>query len=183
MDIRNELNDVKFKSISDALIKTYLPDAEILLYNDLKNYKTIEELLPKDKSFVIILYDNGETSYGVRGHWTALTRLNNEISYFDSYGKPPDYAIDNWFKNNKYQQMKYLSNLFDKTPMDVYYNGIQYQGNNTDISTCGRYVIFYIKNMQQGKDLNKFYILMKNLKNKSNLTFDKLVSYMINNIG
>jgi hypothetical protein len=66
--------------------------------------------------------------------------------------------------------------------MPVYYNGIQYQSTPGDISTCGRHCIFYILNMQKNKDLYDYYILMKNIKEKTNMTYDKIVSYMINNV-
>ena len=157
-DIKNNLNEVKEVSMSDKLIKFYLPNAKILLYNDLKNYSTLEELLPENKSFAIILYVRIHTQSTISGHWTCITRLNNEISYFDSYGETPDYPIEHWFKDNKQQQTKYLSNLLNNTMMQVFYNDFQYQSSNEDISTCGRYCIFYILNMLKEKDLHEFYL-------------------------
>ncbi len=181
-DIRNALDTVKGQSMSDHLLKTYLPDAHILLYNDLKNYRSIEELLPTNKSFCVLLYTNGNSGASIQGHWAALARHNNEILYFDSYGRPPDYPIDHWFKNNKAQQTKYLSALLDSTSLPVFYNGTAYQNSHADVSTCGRYVVFFIKHMQLGNSLDNFYMLMKKLKDKSKLSFDKLISYMVNNV-
>lgn len=181
-DIRNNVNEVKKVSMSDELIKFYLPNAKIIIYNNLKDYNTIEEILPENKSFAVLLYVSANLITEVSGHWTCITRLNNEISYFDSYGKTPDYAIDHWFKKNTEQQTKYLSQFLNKTKLKVFYNGIQYQSTPGDISTCGRHCIFYILNMQKDKDLHDYYILMKNIKEKTNMTYDKIVSYMINNI-
>lgn len=180
-DIRNDINDVKKESMSNDLIKFYLPDAKILMSNELQAYKTIEDLLPTNKSYVVLLYVNTHFGNTINGHWTCVTRLNDEISYFDSYGQQPDYAINHWFKNNKEQTINFLSKLLGKTKLDVFYNDIQYQSTPADISTCGRHCIFYILNMKKDKSLSDYYILMKSIKEKTKMSYDKIVSYMINN--
>ena len=104
------MSEIKFQSMDDQDVKFYLPNALILKYNELANYKTIESLLNKHKSYVILLYPvTSETS----GHWTCMTRFNNTIEYSDSYGLAPDIPFT-WqtskFKNNK----RYLSELLNK---------------------------------------------------------------------
>ena len=58
------MNEVKYESMDDSDIRYYLgKDVPILKYNELSKYKTIEELLPKHKSFFILLYPvSSETS-------------------------------------------------------------------------------------------------------------------------
>lgn len=177
-DIRENLNSVKINSMSDALIKAYLPNVRIVTSNELNSYTNIEDLLPHNNTFFILLYERTPNN----GHWTCVTRNNNEISYFDSYGKEPDYAIEHWFKNNKQQQIKYLSHLLDKTKMNVYYNDFDYQAQDGEISTCGRHVIlFIIANTKKKMDLEQYCSFMKKMKNETGFSFDKLVSFFINN--
>ena len=49
------MDELKYVSLDDDDVRHYLPDARILKYNELSKYKTIEQLLPKHKSFVILL--------------------------------------------------------------------------------------------------------------------------------
>lgn len=175
--IKNNINEVKTNSMSNSLIEEYLKDPKIIRYNDLQNYNSIEELLPNNKDYVILLYE----SMPNEGHWTCLSRIDDTIEYFDSYGKPVDYPIDNWFKGNSSQQNKYLSKLLNKTKLKVYYNPIDYQQSKKDISTCGRHCCFRIINMlKYNRDLNKYHNVMKELKGKSKYNYDEIVSYMIN---
>ena len=50
------MNSIKYESMDDLDIEFYLPKVRLVVYNDLKKYKTIEKLLPKDKSYFIVLY-------------------------------------------------------------------------------------------------------------------------------
>ncbi len=179
--IKNPIDVVDSIAMSDNLIKRYLKDPLIIEYNSLRKISKIESILPKDDTYAIILYVSHRESSVVSGHWTCITRHKGEISYFDSYGKPPDYPIDHWFEDNPEQQVKYLSKLLDKTKMPVFYNDCDYQSKADDISTCGRHVIFYLLNMlQKGRDLKEYHDFMFDLKKKTGLDYDGIVSYMIN---
>ena len=82
------MNEVKYESMDDSDIRYYLgKDVPILKYSELSKYKMIEQLLPKHKSFFILLYP---VTSEMSGHWTCMTRFNNTIEYFDSYGGLPD---------------------------------------------------------------------------------------------
>jgi hypothetical protein len=83
-------NDVKHMSMDDTDIRFYLPDVKILTYSELTNIKKIEDLLPRHKSYFILLYPvQSEQS----GHWVCLTRYSKTIEYFDSYGLKPDVPL------------------------------------------------------------------------------------------
>jgi hypothetical protein len=69
--------------ISNQDIEDVLPNTRIIKYSDLANYSHITQLLPKSFSYVVILTETKPST----GHWTTLTRNNNIITYFDSYGK------------------------------------------------------------------------------------------------
>ena len=175
--IKNNINEVKKESMSNFLMSDYLKNPNIMIYNELGNIDNIEDILPNNNDYVILLYERFKND----GHWVCILRINDTIEYFDSYGKNVDYAIDNWFKENKEQQNKYLSNLLNKTELKVFTNPIDYQNTNSDISTCGRHCIFRILNMlKYNRDLSKYYQLMETLKKKTGYNYDEIVSYMIN---
>ena len=57
-------------SFTNDDIKKYLPDIKIIEYNDLVEYKNIDELLPKDRDSVIMLIETDDNC----GHWTSLSK-------------------------------------------------------------------------------------------------------------
>jgi len=106
-------------------------DTEVFLYSELKNIQDIDELLLRGSA--IILY---EKTRGDIGHWVCLTKRNNTIEYFDSYGRPPDPI--------KYLHGKrpYLSKLLFYSDYDLEYNEHNYQ--KAGMSTCGRHCIIRV---------------------------------------
>jgi hypothetical protein len=177
--IKNDIEEVKEDALGDNIIRKYLPNARIIKYSQLKNFNNIEELLPNEQSYCILLYESQPNS----GHWTALMRIDDNIEYFDSYGNKPDFPLT-WSKDINEalgQSIPYLSNLLDKTSRDVYYNDFQYQKENKDVATCGRHCIFRILCLTRNfYDLKQYCNFLKGLKHKSSESFDDIVSYMIN---
>jgi hypothetical protein len=173
--------EVQGNSISDVELKKYLPDAKILMYPDLKHYETIEQVLPNNKSYAIILYLESEGS----GHWISIKRMRKSIQVFCSYGTPVDGQLE-WYPMAIREQLDevtpYLSNLLNKTKLNVVYNDVDYQkdrGNNK-IATCGRHVIYNIqKFLNDDMDLDKYYKHMKALQKKDKKSFDEIVSSKI----
>jgi hypothetical protein len=162
--------------IDDSKIKEYLGnDARIIKYSDLSKYDNIEQLLPNDKSFFILLIES-DTNYG---HWVSVSRLNDVIQYMDSYGLYPSTGISwNSKEQNRVlgQSHKYLNKLFDKTPLEVVYNCYDFQGQNPDISTCGRHILTYLLLMKE-KDMSlKDYI---NFIKQQKINPDLLISKVI----
>jgi hypothetical protein len=69
-------------SFSNQDIKNYLGnDTKIFEYKDLNNYNSIDEILPNEKDFCIILIETKQRS----GHWTALMKYSGLLEFFDSY--------------------------------------------------------------------------------------------------
>lgn len=172
----NNIKQIQQTPISDALIRKYFPKANIVMYNELPNYNNIEQLLPHDKSFFILMYQNSENE----GHWTALLRQKNTIEYFDSYGSYPDDNLK-WFSKEKNGSLgidsKYLSKLLNKTKLKVIYNTEPYQADGSKIATCGRHVLLRLMNIDKG--LLKYHKYIKAQMKKNGCGYDCVVSKYI----
>ena len=59
----------------------------VVKYSELTDYNTINDLLPNDKDFKIILIESKLNS----GHWCCVMKYKNIIEYFNSYGTAPEY--------------------------------------------------------------------------------------------
>jgi hypothetical protein len=184
-----ETEEIIEHPMGDDDIKFYLPNAKIIKYSELSKYNNIDELLPNNKDYVFILYEDSPN----KGHWTTTTKHKTGkgkpiISYFDSYGGKIDNPL-NWMpkeENKKLKQdKKLLSNLLKKCPYKVEYNPIKYQGENKneDINSCGRHATFYVKNLTDcNRDLDQYYKLMEKIKKESGNTYDQIVSHLIDKI-
>lgn len=150
-----ELEQIATSPLDNFTIEDYLPNVPIISYNELPKYTTIEQILPHNNSYAIILYQNTPNS----GHWTALFRKDNKIYFFCSYGSKVDEPLK-WIskeENNKLGiHAPYLTQLFNKSRMPVYYSSIKHQDDDRRVSTCGRYVVYFIKSMLNGSTLSDF---------------------------
>jgi len=148
-----KIEKVATTPLDNFQLNDYLPNVPIITYNELQKYNSIEQILPHNNSYAVILYQNSENS----GHWTALFRKDNNIYFFCSYGSKVDEPL-NWIskkENNKLGiNAPYLSILLNKTKMPVYYNKISHQDEDRRVSTCGRFVVYFIKNMLNGDKLS-----------------------------
>jgi len=177
-----------------ALIKTPLTDQDlnrfgitpdhIIKYSDFENVTDIEEILPEDKSFKIILI---EYKYNT-GHWVTIMRYGNTLEYFNSFGLIPskDDFTDNDVLNEELdQEHLFLNNLLGKEMNEddfanIIYNKVKFQSSKEDINTCGRHCILRILCMlYYDMDLAEYIKFMKDSKKKSELTYDELVSVII----
>ena len=173
-----EQEQVEAKPLGDDDIKSYFPGAKVIVYSDLAKYNSLESLLPKDKDFAFILLESSPT----RGHWTVLSRYGDTAEFFDSYGGRPDSQLK-WNKeatNKKLGQgKKLLSERLKGFQGNVVYNPIKYQSDGEDVNTCGRHDCFRVQNMLDGKDLDAYYVHMKDLKNNMGVDFDGVVANFI----
>lgn len=168
-----------FEPLDDGDIKFYLPDARLILYDDLKPEKISslsDELLWNDKSYFFLLYPV-DSKYS--GHWVVLTRFNDTIEYFCSYGYKPDYPL----KWSKQKQKGYLLPLLEKDKLNVEYNNIEFQNKKIkNMSTCGCYAVFRVLTMLElGCDLKHNNILIQQLKKDNpTMTYDDIIVQWIN---
>ena len=174
--MNKNIKQIEASPISDSLIKQYLPDTKIVMYNELPKYSNIEELLPTEKSHFVLMYQDSPNT----GHWVGILRLGNTIEMFDSYGNYPDKDL-NWVDEKTRNKIgidgKYLSRLFNKTKLKVVYNTEPYQGKGNEIATCGRHVIFRILNSD--KDLKKYHSFIRKEIKRLGCNYDCVVSKTI----
>lgn len=173
-------------NITDLDLERYFPETNhyknnVIKYSELANYKSIEELLPNDKSYKIILIEQNYNS----GHWTCLLRYGNTIEWFDSYGLPVDGELK--FINSVKRRLlgegrKTLTELLSKVKdKNIVYNKVKLQKLCNKSATCGRWVILRILMMKNFfYNLKEFQDFIK--KYKKEIGFkdaDELVAYWI----
>ena len=145
------------KMFSDSDIERWLGQDCIIKYSDLANYNNINDLLPNDKDFKIILIESSVN----QGHWVAIMKYGDIIEYFNSYGTKPEYDfkfISNMIKHLLGQGGNLLTKLLktkDKG-QKIYYNKKKLQRINDSINTCGRWVVARVLAMKVGWELDDF---------------------------
>lgn len=176
--IRNNLEEftsnVDFKNYFGFFIND-----RIISYSELKNYKTLTSLLPKNGSFKILLYEQRRNT----GHWVLLLRYDDIVEYFDSYGNPPNYPLtySETMNSQLDQRYEYLHNLFsDQSEFNIVYNKYKFQSDLNDAATCGKHVLLrLIKFKYSDLDLPSYIEYFKRLARKYKLTNDELVTLLI----
>ena len=85
----NELKLIMKTPLSDSDLERFLGsdvDSQILKYSDLKKYHDMNQLLPLNKSYKIILIEYEKNV----GHWICMLRYNNNLEIFNSFGTKHD---------------------------------------------------------------------------------------------
>jgi len=151
--------------------KTY-----VLTYKNLPRFHNINELLEPFKNFIMLYM--WKPNYG---HWVCVIKHPDRIEFFDPYGEPniPDKELDHVKSNVKIitnQDYPYLTQLLYDSKYPIEYNNYQFQQHADDINTCGRHCIVRVlfKNLL----LDQYYQLMKQLRKKSGLDYDQIVTYI-----
>jgi hypothetical protein len=152
-------------------MKEMLPDATLHCFKDLRNIRSIYELLGAGKT-AIILY---ELQPG-NGHWTLVfERPDGVIECFDSLGYVPDDEIGfipKRFREESQQENTHLLNLLANVKSRIEYNEKELQKNAPGVNSCGRWVIYRI--MHKNLSIKKFQEYVK--KNKID---DEVISKII----
>ena len=120
-------------------------DPNILVYSDLFDYKSIDEILG-DKGYVILLYQIKNVH---DGHWVCLFKQRDYLVFFDSYGLEPDDEVkfipEFQSLDNRGEALPHLTKLLDESGYRVLHNTHQYQSDRKDINTCGRHTCVRLK--------------------------------------
>lgn len=172
-------------NISDADLRRYFgddADRNTIKYSELSQFKDIEELLPKDKAYKIVLFENDFNT----GHWILLLRYGKTIEFFNSYGLKPNAdfkyvsRIKNFFLGQDPDDLKRLLDGAEKSGYSVIYNKTRFQKMAQGINTCGRWIILRIVMMDFFcLDLPEFIKFIKTLSDKYDYTPDVIVSHLI----
>jgi hypothetical protein len=174
MDTRDELDEIIEKPMNDSEIKHYLPNTPLITYPELGNYNSLEELLPENKSYVIILYQDSPN----KGHWVCVLRYDDKFEYFDSYGNKIDDPL-NWvplgIRKELDQMTPYLSNMLKGKK--YVWNNKKFQEENPEVATCGRHCVFRILNNEENNlNLKEYIKVMEEIKKNTKLNYDEIVS-------
>ena len=178
---KEEVKEQIENPLDDLEIKKYLPDTPIYTYNKLANISDITELLPSNKSSIIILYLETPNS----GHWCSLMRYGKKIEFFCSYASKIDAPLL-WLPIAEREPLgtsnPYLTKLLNKAldkGFKVVYNAMPFQSKKGDVATCGRHSILRIQKMKDGFDLKNYQKWIKNIREEEGLSFDEIVSIYI----
>jgi len=175
--------DKVIQPLGDGDIKSHLPNIKVITYEELENYNRIEELLPRSKDAVVILYQKNE-GYG---HWVCICRDNMKITFFDPLGYRPDKQLlwtERYLRKKVGQSIPFMSHLLNKALKHGYkvtFNVFKFQKESSEVNTCGRHVVSYIKYWMKTANPNiKDYLQIQNqLKDTYELKdYDMLVSRM-----
>jgi hypothetical protein len=178
---KEQAEEIQYEPISDADIRYYFPNSRVMTVNELSDFNHINDLFPKPYGHVFLLYQQSKNN----GHWVLLSKYDNIIEYFDSYGGFIDEPY-RWtgIKARRLlgEGIPYLTIMLRNTKYDVIYNGYDFQNaKNGAIATCGRWCILRLKTILKNKmHLNYFIKMMKQLKKSTKLSYDEIVSDLIN---
>lgn len=178
------------RALSDSDIKQILGDqSKVLIYKDLYNYNTIDELLEPEGA-AVILYETNKTSTGhAFGHWCCVFNgkpvvvdgvITPCIYYFDSYGNMIDdvlHHVDPKFRIKNGEDFAYLSTLLGLCPYAVDYNDHQFQSDTENVNTCGRHCITRI--LHDDLDAEEYIDLFKS---GDGVSSDELVTAYTNSL-
>lgn len=145
------------KMFSDSEFDRYFGKGKVIKYSELADYSNINELLPNNKDFRVILV---ESQYN-QGHWTAVMKYGDVIESWNSYGTKPEYDfkfIPTSIKHLLGQGGNLLTKLLNTKNPDqkLYYNKKKFQNLAEGVNTCGRWVIARILAMLVGYELDDF---------------------------
>jgi hypothetical protein len=163
-------------ALSNSEICTFLQCSQdhIKTYSELSKYETIDQLLPHDKSFIILLLEDSKN----RGHWTSLMRLGNVIYYFNSYGLKYDRDLSciRWTIRRILGETKpEIARLCEGHPLE--WNHICYQSKTSE--SCGRYCVVAVEFLcKLGYTEPQFHKQMRILKQKYG-SYEKAMQYIV----
>lgn len=164
--------------MDDGDIRAYFPNAKIIRYSSLAKMSDIEQLLPKDKSYAFLLYEDSPGS----GHWVVVLRYGNTIEFFCSYGSKIDGPL-RWYnpKDNVMlgQNKPYLSLLLKKADkkFKAIHNAVPFQSSKHGVATCGAWDVMRVNQLvNHNQDLHEFQSYMEDVKKETGLTYDEIVA-------
>lgn len=138
--LKQVVDAYKSISLSDQdVMKLVNHKARVLIYSDLKHFRTLDEALGPHKA-IFLLYETRKDY----GHWVAVFQHNKTtVEFFDPYGIFPDeelYWTNVHTRKMLGQDVPYLSSLLLKSKYpNLEYNNYKFQKEGSDINTCGRW--------------------------------------------
>jgi len=166
-------------------LRAFIPNIKIIRYSDLKKHHKIEDLLTKPEDEAVILYQNAPYS----GHWCCITRNDDKIDFYDSYGGKIDTQLE-YITPEANKELgiddTYLSNLINNSNVIKHFSENTrkhqtFKNTGAEINTCGRHCLFRLLSFKENRCDNKEYAaMMEFLKKKLKCSYDELVTGFIN---
>jgi hypothetical protein len=174
--IQAKLEEIVTIPMDGGDIAHYYPKVRIIKYNDLDNYTSIEEILPSDDTYFILLYLDSPST----GHWVAMTRNKNLITFFDSYGGKIDSQLK-WVDMGERIRLDTdkpcLTRLLKAGNVPYNYSPYDYQSNNPDIATCGSHCLNFITmTLDKGLNVKDYKLHMDRIRERTGLDYDEIVA-------
>jgi len=168
---------ILYEPLSDAKVKAALgTNTRILKYSELKNYETINELLPNINDFIILLLEEDIN----QGHWTCMMKLKDGFYYFNSYGKKYDAdisVIPMCVRKILGQDRKEVTRLLDGK--NCSWNKTILQGDKSQV--CGRWCVLCITMCcMMGYSPADFIEFIKDKSVELGKSYDVLVAGLVN---
>lgn len=174
--IQAKLEEIVTIPMDGGDIAHYYPKVRIIKYNDLDNYTSIEEILPSDDTYFILLYLDSPST----GHWVAMTRNKNLITFFDSYGGKIDSQlkwVDMGDRIRLDTDKPCLTRLLKAGNVPYNYSPYDYQSNNPDIATCGSHCLNFITmTLDKGLNVKDYKLHMDRIRERTGLDYDEIVA-------
>lgn len=174
--IQDKLEEIVTIPMDGGDIAHYYPKVRIIKYNDLDNYTSIEEILPSDDTYFILLYLDSPST----GHWVAMTRNKNLITFFDSYGGKIDSQLK-WVDIGERIRLDTdkpcLTRLLKAGKIPYNYSPYDYQSNNPNVATCGSHALNFITmTLDKGMNVKDYKLHMDRIRERTGLDYDEIVA-------
>lgn len=158
---------------NEKIMSALGPDTKILKYSDLRQYNSINDILPKINSFVILLLEDEPA----HGHWTCMIRTaESKYYYFNSYGQKYDSdlsVIPMCIRSILGEDRREITRLLDGKDCDWNHN--KFQGERSQV--CGRFCILACSMIgMMGYSPTDFEKFLKKQKKQSDKSYDQLVA-------
>jgi hypothetical protein len=150
---------------------------KILKYSQLEIFNTIDELIPEQDDYRILLLES-EPSVG---HWVCLIRKGDILEFFDSYGKTHKGElkyIPKFINRMLNQPDDYLTKIMKSSKKPIF-STLKLQNNNPNICTCGRHVIARILCSKAGYNLDDYEKLIKRETTNREMPPDILICHWV----
>jgi hypothetical protein len=108
---------------------------KVMLYEDLKGYQTLQQLLPNKYDAAIILLQIEAPGAPKVGHWITVMNHGSHFEHFDSYGMDPDEELATTHEDS------HITNLISNSNTRVITSQAKLQARKEAVNTCGRWAI------------------------------------------
>ncbi len=176
MSLLRVIKNIEQQPITGDYLHKIIPQTtKIIAYHELRNTKSMYDLLGSDNQFILLL----ESEYNT-GHFVAVIYHtdSNTLEWFDPYGKTHDQLINkglSYYTNNggEYFFNTLLFNFIQISNCKYSINKNRYQLLKNNSQTCGRHSGFRLVLSKLHND--QYNKAMQELKSHYNIPYDDLI--------